>query len=53
MFAKVEFEPDTPRGSLSLFSLNAPPERVDSAARESEATAPAPSLTTGALGLVT
>lgn len=53
MFAKVELEPFTPRGSLSRFEANPPPERVDSAARESEATAPAPSLMTGAFESVT
>ena len=41
---KVDEEPDCLRGSESRFSPNAPPERVDSAARESEATAPAPSV---------
>merc|ERR1712093_121970 len=41
--ANVEFDPDTPRGSLLRFSEKSPPSRDDSAARESEATAPAPS----------
>ena len=40
---RVDFEPDTERGSLSLFEAKAPPERTDSAARESEAMAPGPS----------
>jgi hypothetical protein len=43
VLAKVEFDPATPWGSLSLFSLNFPPSRVESAARESDAMAPAPS----------
>lgn len=43
MLLKVEELPLTDRGSELRFSLNAPPERADSAARESEATAPAPS----------
>ena len=43
MLLKVELLPLTARGSLSRFSENLPPERADSAARESEATAPAPS----------
>ena len=41
---KVDEEPDCLRGSESRFSPKAPPERADSAARESEATAPAPSV---------
>ena len=41
---KVDEEPDCLRGSELRFSLKAPPERADSAARESEATAPAPSV---------
>lgn len=53
MFANVELEPFTPRGSLSRFEAKPPPERVLSAARESEATAPAPSLMTGAFESVT
>lgn len=40
MFAKVEFEPETPRGSLLGFEAKPPPARVESAARESLATAP-------------
>ena len=48
VFAKVELEPDTPWGSLPLFSPNLPPARSESAARESEATAPAPSSISGA-----
>lgn len=41
---KVDEEPDCLRGSELRFSLKAPLERADSAARESEATAPAPSV---------
>ena len=41
--AKVELLPFTDEGSESLLSPKPPPERVDSAARESEATGPAPS----------
>lgn len=52
-FAKVELEPLTPCGSLLRFSENPPPALVDSAARESEATAPAPSWMTCALGSLT
>ncbi len=40
----VDEEPDCLRGWLSRFSPNLPPERADSAARESDATAPAPSV---------
>lgn len=40
---KVALEPETERGSLLRFSEKAPPERADSAARESEAMAPGPS----------
>ena len=40
---KVEELPDTERGSELRFSLNAPPELADSAARESEAMGPGPS----------
>jgi hypothetical protein len=40
VFAKVEFEPKTPRGSLLGFEAKPPPARVESAARESAATAP-------------
>ena len=40
----VEDEPDCWRGWLSRLSPNLPPERADSAARESDATAPAPSV---------
>ena len=53
VFAKVEFEPDTPWGSLFLFSENLPPSRIDSAARESDAMAPAFSWVSGALGSLT
>jgi hypothetical protein len=52
-FAKVELEPLTPCGSLLRFSENPPPALVDSAARESDATAPAPSWMTCALGSLT
>lgn len=41
--ANVELAPFTANGSESRFSENPPPARVDSAARESEATGPAPS----------
>ena len=44
VLARVEELPLTARGSLSRFALKAPPARVDSAARESEATGPAPSV---------
>lgn len=44
VFANVEFEPETPCGSLPLLSEKPPPARVDSAARESDATAPADSF---------
>ena len=40
---RVDLLPSTERGLESRFSPNAPPVRVDSAARESEATGPAPS----------
>jgi hypothetical protein len=53
LFANVELDPDTPSGSPSLFEAKPPPERVDSAARLSEATAPAPSRIGGADSLVT
>lgn len=53
MFANVLLEPFTPRGSLPRFEAKPSPDRVDSAARESEATAPAPSFMTGAFGSVT
>ena len=53
VFAKVEFAPNTPMGSLLRFSENPCPDRVDSAARESEAIGPALSSITGALGSVT
>lgn len=43
MLLKVEELPLTDCGAESRFSEKAPPERVDSAARESEATGPAPS----------
>jgi hypothetical protein len=43
VFAYVELAPFTPEGSELRFSENPPPERVDSAARESDATAPADS----------
>ena len=52
-FAKVELEPLTPCGALLRVSENPPPALVDSAARESEATAPAPSWMTCALGSLT
>ena len=42
--AKVELLPLTLRGSEPRFSAKSPPELTDSAARESDATAPAPSL---------
>jgi hypothetical protein len=51
--ANVEFLPSTPRGSEPLFSENSPPARSDSAARESEAMAPAPSWISGASESVT
>lgn len=51
--ANVELEPETPWGSLLRFSEKSPPALVDSAARESDATAPAPSRISGALGSVT
>ena len=41
---KVDVEPGCLRGWLLRFSPNLPPEREDSAARESDATAPAPSV---------
>jgi len=41
---EVDAEPDSLWGWLSRFSPNLPPERADSAARESEATEPAPSV---------
>ena len=44
VLARVELLPLTGEGSASRFWLNSPPARVDSAARESEATMPAPSL---------
>jgi hypothetical protein len=40
IFANVELEPDTPCGSLPLFSEKPPSVRVESAASESDATAP-------------
>ena len=43
VLARVELAPLTERGFESRFSLKAPPDLADSAARESEATAPAPS----------
>ena len=39
----MEELPETERGAEFLFSLKAPPEFADSAARESEAMAPGPS----------
>ena len=42
--AKVELEPETPDGSAPRFEAKAPPLRWDSAASESDATAPAPSV---------
>jgi len=42
--AKVELDPATPRGSLSAFSENPSPARLDSAARASDATGPVDSL---------
>jgi hypothetical protein len=53
LFANVEFAPATPSGSPSRFDEKPPPDRVDSAARLSDATAPAPSLIGGAGSLVT
>ena len=44
VLAKVELLPLTDWGFESLLSLKPPPELADSAARESDATAPAPSL---------
>lgn len=44
VLARVELLPLTGEGSASRFWLNSPPARVDSAARESEAIIPAPSL---------
>ncbi len=41
---KVDEEPDCLRGWLSRLSPNLPPDRADSAARESDATEPAPSV---------
>lgn len=40
---KVDLEPDTERGSLLRLAEKPPPERADSAARESEAMGPGPS----------
>ncbi len=50
LFANVELEPETPSGALPRLELKSPPAVVDSAARESEATAPAFSLMFGAVG---
>ena len=44
VLAKVELPPFTERGSASRFCPKAPPERDDSAARESEVIAPGPSF---------
>lgn len=52
MFAKFELEPETPWGSLPMLDANPPPARVESAARESLATAPVDSWIT-ALGSLT
>ena len=43
VLAKVELLPLTAWGSESRFSLKPPPDLTDSAASESDATAPAPS----------
>lgn len=53
MLAKVEDAPETPSGSLPRFEENSPPARVESAARESEATGPAFSSISGALESLT
>ena len=47
MFAKVELDPETDCGSLLRLEAKPPPALVESAARESVATAPAPSLSIG------
>jgi hypothetical protein len=44
VFAKVELDPETDCGSLLRLEAKPPPALVESAARESDATAPAPSL---------
>ena len=44
MFAKVELDPETDCGSLLRLEVKPPPALVESAARESDATAPVPSL---------
>lgn len=49
VLAKVELAPATPEGSELRFSLKPPPAREESAARESDATAPAPSRISEAL----
>jgi hypothetical protein len=53
VLANVELAPEAPRGSLPRFSLNQPPARVDSAARLSDATAPAFSSILGAFASLT
>jgi hypothetical protein len=44
VFAKVALDPETDCGSLLRLKAKPPPALVESAARESDATAPAPSL---------
>lgn len=53
MLANVELEPETPWGSLPRFEAKPPLALVDSAARESFATAPVDSSIEDALGSVT
>jgi hypothetical protein len=44
VFAKVELDPETDWGSLLRLEEKPPPALVESAARESDAIGPAPSL---------